>query len=949
MRKIDFLPTKFKYNYYNKKIDMYFRDGKTHKLNHTEIPFDYYIYISPSYRRYGKNDDNIYKLLTTEERLIKAYINPSDVYDLNKSRYTTAEADVSPEQRFICDEFADIEYPTDIKPRVYFIDIETHVLDGKFPSFKNNTSDITAITIYDNYTEKFHVWILTPDNWENDIQSTEQMIKDATAEYGEIELRLFNHPKTLLSSFMQFISAEVPDIITAWNSKFDIPYIMRKIYDYFDFEGLKLISPFGRVSSRIKYAIQDDTPMDNDTIIPGIDVIDMLNLYKKNCVTQKPSYSLKAVTTEELGETKIVSENEEITDLVSMYTDDFITFVKYNIQDVRLMVMLEDKTKVIDLAIAIRNITKTDYQDIFFETKTIDNMFIMEAVRRRNKGNWNYVLPSRPKNVEKVKYLGAYVKPPQTGLYKWVADLDFKSLYPSIVKTFKISNETIVCDVNKSLSQLIVLYATAKALNISNLNYVAEEILPRYLHLGPDVNKIIMNKDRYNDVDLSILGDDLEIETEYSTLYMNMEHPTKFKGLVSFSLWLKENNYVFMPNGVVIDQNKKNAIVSDVIADIMKSREVYKKKMVKALIDKKFAEADVLDMKQRAVKVLNNSVYGVTANERFRLYDIRLAESITTAGQVIIRTSTHIMNEYANKLGNTKDKDYVLTNDTDSIIFTLDGIVDYPATTRDVDILTDIASYTKKCQDHVNSSIYNIIKNVFFKYDITKSTNYLTIENEWLANAGLFIAKKNYVINMVFKEGVPYEHMSATGISLKRSSTPLVLKPFLENILNKILAFDNNDEVNKVIIEECEKIKNEYRIRDIALPISVNDMDSYKNVPIHIRGAGIWNDYYSPSDMNKIKIGKVKYIYVKSWDIPELNQKREYVISIPDTDRDWDYIKERIQVDYDRMRERLIIKPVGIFYNALKWSIPVEIKTNNNGALINLIKNRKTSNKMKLI
>jgi len=341
--------------------------------------------------------------------------------------------------------------------------------------------------------------------------------------------------------------------------------------------------------------------------------------------------------------------------------------------------------------------------------------------------------------------------------------------------------------------------------------------------------------------------------------------------------------------------------------------------------------------------------YGVTANERFRLYDLRLAESITTAGQVIIRSSTYIMNEYANNLAGTMNKDYVITNDTDSIIFTLNGIINNSIlpTERDPKVLADIANYSKLCQEHVNESIYNIIKNVFYKYKVTKTNNFLMIKNEWLANAGLFVAKKNYVINMVFKEGVPYEKMKSTGISLRRSSTPKVLKPFLENVLEKILSFADNNEVNQLIVEECRKIKEDYSIRDIALPISVNDMGSYMNLPVHIRGAKIWNDYYTSSDLNKITVGKVKYIYVKSWDKQELNLNKEYVISIPDTDRDWNYISDKIVIDYDRMRERLIIKPISIFYNALKWDIPTEIKTNNNGAFINM--GTKISSKFKLI
>src|SRR5690606_14836751 len=161
--------------------------------------------------------------------------------------------------------------------------------------------------------------------------------------------------------------------ITCWNSKFDIPYLARKIYDYFDFSGLKVISPFDRYSSKIKNALESGINLDIDALIPGIDVIDMLELYKKNAETEKPSYALKVIAEDELGETKLVDDSGS-SDPSYMYENDFIHFCKYNIQDVRLLTLLENKLKIVNLAITIRNIVKTNFQDIFFETRTIDNM-----------------------------------------------------------------------------------------------------------------------------------------------------------------------------------------------------------------------------------------------------------------------------------------------------------------------------------------------------------------------------------------------------------------------------------------------------------------------------------------------------------------------------------------------------------------------------------------------
>jgi hypothetical protein len=163
------------------------------------------------------------------------------------------------------------------------------------------------------------------------------------------------------------------------------------------------------------------------------------------------------------------------------------------------------------------------------------------------------------------------------------------------------------------------------------------------------------------------------------------------------------------------------------------------------------------------------------------------------------------------------------------------------------------------------------------------------------------------------------------------------------------LAFKSNSDINEIVVSEYRKIKDEYETNEIALPISVHEIDSYTaNLPVHIRGAKIWNQYYAKSDLDKINSGKVKYIYVKEWDKQELNVNQEYVISIPDTPSNWNFMKDKIKVDYDKMVERLLIKPVGIFYDAMKWELPKEITCKNNGVLLNASR-KKIKRKIKLI
>lgn len=938
MKKIDFLPTKIKYNSYSKNIELFYRVKNNDNLHKKAIPYDHYIFISPSYHNNKTKNDYIYKHLKTDEDLMVMFIDPKDAYEIYSSgKYVTGEADINPEQRFMCDNFYNTEFPTDIIPRINFIDIETYVPDGKLPTFKHNLADINAITLYDNYTEQYYSWFII--NSEDD---PSQFVEKLKSKYKNkfdntrLNINIFKNSKNLLASFLQFIKVNTPDIMTSWNSRFDIPYIVRKIYDYFDYDGLKELSPFNTISSKVRNAIDDNLALELDSIIPGIDVIDMLLLYKKYTDTEKPSYSLKEIAAEELGEAKLLTESGS-SNVNEMYDTDFELFCLYNIQDVRLIKLLEDKLKMINLAITIRNISKVNFQDIFFETKVIDNLFVMKAVKRRNN-EWKYVLPSKPRGKNKQDYLGAFVKPPIIGRFKWVADLDFRALYPSIDKTFTLSLETIVGRIDNY--QLIYLYLLADEYNLQdNLKCVFDELLPRYLEYSKDIIEKV-NKNEYN-TKFSIKVD---IETKYKPIF---NENVKFNGLEKLISWLYDNNYCLLPNGIVVDQNVKDAIIPEVIAEVMEDRDKYKSLMKKYLSEGNEYMHEIYDMYQLAVKLINNSIYGVTASEGFRLFSLDIAEGITSSGQVIIRASTYIMNKYMNQQLNTKDKDYVITNDTDSIIFTMQDLVKHDVTERDPKILSDIASKSKNFQDYVNESIYPLCKNVFNKNDIDKSNNYLMIKNEWLADSGLFVAKKCYAVHMVFKEGYPYEKLHCKGISLRRSSTPKALKPFLENILISILSFKTKNEIDQIIIEECRKIKEEYTLESIALPISIKSLDLYEGTPIQVRGTNIWNNYFAKNDLEKIVSGKVKYIYVKKWENQNLNLDKEYVLSVPNVSHYWDDISTKIEVDYEKMKERLIIKPSETFYKPLNWDLPKTITTNNIRAFDNL--NKSKNNKIKLI
>jgi DNA polymerase elongation subunit (family B) len=84
-----------------------------------------------------------------------------------------------------------------------------------------------------------------------------------------------------------------------------------------------------------------------------------------------------------------------------------------------------------------------------------------------------------------------------------------------------------------------------------------------------------------------------------------------------------------------------------------------------------------------ARKISLNSAYGAIGNEWFRYYDLRIAEGITTSGQLSIRWIEQALNGYLNKLLNSKDKDYVIASDTDSVYIRFDELINKVLKERD--------------------------------------------------------------------------------------------------------------------------------------------------------------------------------------------------------------------------------------------------------------------------
>jgi DNA polymerase elongation subunit (family B) len=187
--------------------------------------------------------------------------------------------------------------------------------------------------------------------------------------------------------------------------------------------------------------------------VGGLTQLDYLDLYKKFTYKAQESYRLDYIAEVELGQKKL--DHSEFDTFKDFYTQGWQKFIEYNIVDVELVDRLEDKMKLIELALTMAYDAKVNYADVFYQVRMWDNI-IYNYLKKRD-----IVIPPRNRSQKNEKYAGAYVKEPIPGRYDWVVNFDLNSLYPHLIMQYNISPETLVdekhptASVDKILNQTI--------------------------------------------------------------------------------------------------------------------------------------------------------------------------------------------------------------------------------------------------------------------------------------------------------------------------------------------------------------------------------------------------------------------------------------------------------------------------------------------------------------
>ncbi len=322
--------------------------------------------------------------------------------------------------QYISEKYPETEIKFDIKKmNLVTIDIEVQSENG-FPTVEKCDEELLLISLQDYNTKRILTFGVGP------YRTQDKMVKYVQC----------NDEHDLIQHFINYWSHNPPEVVTGWNCQlYDIPYLAKRITRVLGEKAMKKLSPWGLVTNEEIYMMGRPQLVYD---IAGVTVLDYMDLYKKFTYKAQESYRLDYIGEVELGNKKL--DHSEFDTFKDFYKKGWNKFVDYNVQDVRIVDGLEEKMKLIELAITMAYDAKVNFTDVFYQVRMWD-MIIYNDLKRKG-----IVIPPKKDQDKSEKYAGAYVKEPKPGMYDWVVSFDLNSLYPHLIMQYNISPETLLDD-----------------------------------------------------------------------------------------------------------------------------------------------------------------------------------------------------------------------------------------------------------------------------------------------------------------------------------------------------------------------------------------------------------------------------------------------------------------------------------------------------------------------
>ncbi|WP_435074984.1 DNA-directed DNA polymerase [Halorubrum sp. HHNYT27] len=371
------------------------------------------------------------------------------------------------------------------------------------------------------------------------------------------------------------------------------------------------------------------------------------------------------------------------------------------------------------------------------------------------------------------------------------------------------------------------------------------------------------------------------------------------------------------PNGTHF-RKQPDGIMREMVDELLSERE--EKKSLRNDHDPGTEPYEQYDRQQGAVKVIMNSLYGVTGWDRFRLYDKEGAAAVTATGREVI----DFTEEAASELGYE-----VAYGDTDSVMLALSDMSKEEAIETSFEI-----------EDHINERYDD-----FARDELNAEAHRFQIEFEKLYRR-FFQAgkKKRYAGHIIWKEGKDVDDIDITGFEYKRSDIAGITKEVQQNVIETIVTGDDIDEdmeeVKAYLVDVIARVLDgDMDLDEIGIPGGIGKkLDAYDTPTAQVRGAKYANrmlgtNFGSGSKPKRLYIEKVHPDFWRRMEDQEgLDPQRDHLYGEFKRDPDVicfeyaDQVPEEFEVDWEKMLDKTLKGPIERIIEALGMSWE-EVKT----------------------
>jgi len=662
-------------------------------------------------------------------------------------------------------------------------------------------------------------------------------------------------------------------------------------------------------------------------------------LLRKYITKEEPSYKLGDIGLKYANLGKI----EYNGTLDTLFKEDINKFIDYNLRDVEIIEALENKLQFIQLTVLICHLCHVPYESVYYNTvlnegailtylkrkgiispnkPTTVNASIKELsigdevtqqrgtptiegviVNINNETKTVYVETKsgvvKERSVKTVRksesYAGGYLLDPVPGLYSYVTDLDYTSLYPSIIKSLNLGVETLVGRI------------------ITKNNYEQYNSLEKLKERDPD--------------------EQITIEKLDKNTYQLKAANIKVGDLIGF---IEKNNWSISASGAFF-RNDIKSISCEVLEDWFKQREHYRALKKTAGKSEEWDKYKLYDLYQMAFKILQNALYGTYAINGWRYTDGHkiCSAAITNSGQRLTKESIIYVNDLLAKSLKDNRTEYVIASDTDSMYIEIKDLLikKYPDLVEEKDKIDKLIEISQQLQLKANQNLDDISRRIF---NINKK-HFFELKQEVIVKTAYWSGKRRYAMWVVNKEGVTVDELDMKGLDIMKSNFPPFFRNFGEDLIKKILFGSQKQEIDSYLLDFRNSISS-IDWKKLLKPTGLKKMKEYiasppsngeifsklaLKCPINTKAAIFTNDLLRYKKLDKqyptFQMGDKIYIaYLKP------NPYHIEVLALngyEDAPEILDIVEEYL--DRDMIFDSVLKNKIETIYEDIKWDFPV--------------------------